>query len=466
MPLTTTVTVTSEATPASPLAPGQPARALVTVVGSFLGADLPGELDQFFRDGILVDRRNGTPMEMDAYSLYLALKAIEARSGADLSGHKRRLLDAVLARLRAKDGFWAHGAWTGKDNEVHMRFTAAAIRLLVEALGDKLLAAPEVIVAALKKHLSFSERLPSGVWFYHDSLEVPGLSDHYRDANRFHAWGGSKENCLVLNTHLDTIATVLHVLDHVEMSEQDRAWFIAQVNQGLAALGTVLDDKPSLLWAVLGPVDALVRMILFRTNLRFPKLGGKLHRVALKTYYRARLYLKRRWPRFALFDGYIERDIGLGGTAFEYHLVNIYDLARFLNQARISRFAVDASLLDRCGKLVDRGIDHAVRSAYRDCWRETLETNCRATLLCETILARLATLPAGPVSQHWISGYCEVRRRLPPTPALMGYDPLSLPSAFPAGSANTDAGAFSDRTPFVFDVQQDRLRILDSRSAA
>jgi len=465
MPLTTSVPVPPEAEPVKPLAPGQPVQARVSIVGSFQSADLPGELDQFFRDGVLVDRRNGTPMEMDAYSLYLGLKAIEARSGADLDQQRRRLVEAVLSRLRAKDGFWAHGAWTGKDNEVHMRFTAAAIRLLVEAQRDGLPPLPETIVGALKKHLSYSERLPSGVWFYHDSLEVPGLSDHYRNANRFHAWGGSRENCLVLNTHLDTIATVLHVLDHVEMSEQDRAWFVAQVNQGLASLAMVLDDKPSLLWAVLGPIDALVRMILFRTMLRFPKLGGKLNRVASKTYYRARLFLKQRSPRFALFDGYIERDIGLGGTAFEYHLVNIYDLARFLNQARISRFAVDARLLDSCAKLVDRGIDHAVRSAYRDCWRETFKTNCRATLLCETILARLATLPAGEVPRHWVSAYCEVRRKLPPTPALMGYDPLSLPSAFPAGSANTDAGAFSDGTPFVFDLQHDRLRILDPRSA-
>jgi hypothetical protein len=448
-----------------PVQPPQDARVRTTIVGSFSSAELPAELDQFFRDGVLVDRRNGTPMEMDAYSVYLAFKAIEARSGSNLGPERRRIVEAVLARLRAKDGFWAHGAWTGSDQEVHMRFTAAAIRLLVEAFGDGLLSEPALIVETLKKHLSYSERLPGGIWFYHDSLEVPGRSDHYRNANRFHAWGGSTENCLVLNTHLDTIATILHVLNRVEMSTEDRAWFSDQVNLGLAALSTVLGAKPSLLWAVLGPIDAFVRMLVFRTTPRYPKLGGLLHRAALKTYYPARLFLKRRVPRLALFGGYLERDIGLLGTAFEYHLVNVYDLARFLNQVQVSGHPVDDRLLRRCGDLVDRGIDHAVRSAYADYWRKTLAANGRGTLLCEAILARLATLPAGPVPQHWVAGYCEVRRALPPTAALLGYDPLTLSSMLPKAGCDMDTGAFRDGTQFVFDVRQDRLRILDPRVA-
>ena len=75
-------------------------------------------------------------MEMDAYSIYLALKAIELSTGSSLQALKKRLADAVVRRMDQCGGFWRHGAWTGSELEIHMRFTAAAIRLLVEAAQD------------------------------------------------------------------------------------------------------------------------------------------------------------------------------------------------------------------------------------------------------------------------------------------------------------------------------------------
>ena len=64
----------------------------VSIFGSNIAAALPGELSLLFKDGILIDRRNGSPMEMDGYSAYLALKLWNLRperalklTGKDLS---------------------------------------------------------------------------------------------------------------------------------------------------------------------------------------------------------------------------------------------------------------------------------------------------------------------------------------------------------------------------------------------
>ena len=57
---------------------------------------------------------------------------------------------------------------------------------------------------------------------------------------RRHAFGSSELNWLVLNTHLDTLATVLFVLRSVKLSERDRNLLISDLDSGAAALGRSL----------------------------------------------------------------------------------------------------------------------------------------------------------------------------------------------------------------------------------
>jgi hypothetical protein len=396
----------------------------VTIIGSDLEASLPGDLPRYFRNGILIDRRNDTPMEMDAYSIYLAFRALEKAHDHKYRSERKALVDAVTERMRNCGGFWSHGAWTGSDKEIHMRFTAAAIRLLTEALDDELLASSSTVVDALNRHLSFSEPLSCGTWFLHDSLEkcgneLPGWSQPVRNV----AWGSSPTNCLVLNTHVDTLVTVLHVLKRVEMNEADRRHLVSKFQSGLAALKTVLSPDPSFPRRLFGTLDGVVRSLLLRTWSN--SLAGKALRKAffwLVAPIRQRL--QSRYPGYVFPDGYIERDIGLSWRAYVYHLFNVWDLAKFLIQYKESGLGMDLEFFERCEELIDNGIDYATRSSY---WRYvvvSMKENAAAIVLCEAILARLGTKQEALVAQNWMSAYCAIRRILPPSPAILGYDAL------------------------------------------
>src|SRR5262245_27373621 len=91
---------------------------------------VPDDMARCIRDGVLVGIGTGYakhPMEADGYTLYLALKALEARTGIDYRAERETIANAALKRLRDCGGFWYHGLWTGSIHEVHLRFTSSAI---------------------------------------------------------------------------------------------------------------------------------------------------------------------------------------------------------------------------------------------------------------------------------------------------------------------------------------------------
>jgi hypothetical protein len=374
-------------------------------------------------------------MEMDAYSAYLALKAVEIISGADYSSERKILADAIITRMQECSGFWWHGAWTGSNREIHMRFSAAALRLLCEALGDRLIRNPSIVTEALKKHLSYSDGLDQGTWFLHDSLETAG-SVHPQGPLKNTALGSSPENCLVLNTHVDTLCTLIYALKRVPMPDEDQAFFRSQLASGLSALAAALDLKQTILWRYFSSFDAIVRNALFESYSRPPSAGyvsvfiRRLCRAAIiRLYYPMRHRIRSRLHGFIFSDGYIERDIALNGIGFNYHLVNICDLSRFLIQANEFKFEFDESLIKQCGRLIDDGIEYAIRTPY---WAYLIsdtdikEDSGRAIRFCETILARLATRRKDePIPQSWIHAYCVLRRKVQsPSAAILGYDPF------------------------------------------
>jgi hypothetical protein len=404
----------------------------VSIVGSFTTLSLPGEFSCLLQSGVLCDPRNGLPMEMDAYSAYLALKALEKATGSQYLPERNRLCNALTDRLNHCDGFWRHGAWTGSETEVHMRFTAAAIRLLVEAFEDGLVDSPDIIAETLKRHLAYSERLTRGTWFFHDSLEHASTTLAYpqrRLPNR--AFGSSPRNCLALNTHLDTISTVLNVLQRVPLSPTDRDQFTAAAESGLTALELVLREVASPIWRPFSALDSAIRAMVFRSHGARRSSPGqrikkKMQGLVRKSWFPLRQRIRSRMAGFAFSDGYIERDIALAGTSFEYHLVNVYDLARLLIQLREYPLAGHAALVRQCGMLVDAGLDYAICSSYFDFMTASARQNTRAILLCEAILARLSTRAEETVPPHWVRAYCAIRRLLPPSPAILGYDPFTV----------------------------------------
>ncbi|HEX5422877.1 MAG TPA: hypothetical protein VFW94_04960 [Candidatus Acidoferrales bacterium] len=373
-------------------------------------------------------------MEMDAYSAYLALKAIENISGADYSRERMTLVSAVISRMQECGGFWQHGAWTGSNRESHMRFSAAALRLLCEALNDRIIVTASVVTEALKKHLSYADKLEQGTWFLHDSLETgeSGMTHPHRPLKNT-ALGSSTGNCLVLNTHVDTLCTLIYVLKNVAMSDENKSFFQSQLASGLSALKAALDVKKAILWRYFSGFDVIVRKVLFGSYVQpqpaahFSVISKRFCRAAIiRLYFPIRHRIRSRLYGFVFPDGYIERDIALDGTGFGYHRVNIYDLSRLLIQVNEFKFEFDGNLIKQCGRLIDNGIDYAIQKPYWSYLIASTKDSGAAILLCETILARLATRTNDePVPQSWIHAYCVLRRKIKsPSAAILGYDPF------------------------------------------
>lgn len=435
--------------------PSRPDHIELSVVGSFVKARLPDDIELFVKDGICVDRRNGTPMEMDAYSLYLGLKALENVSGRSYETERGVLVRAVLKRMNDCDGFWAHGAWTGSPNEIHMRFTAAAIRLLIEAHVDGIGVSKSQVLLALKRHLGFSEQLGQGTWFLHDSLELPHAElEHHRRTDNY-AFGSSAENCMVLNTHVDTLVTIMHTLRRVDVDKADRVALLSSLASGIDALKYVLDSPKTAAWIAFSRVDSRLRDALFLTYGYSGTFSRTVQSLIKRKYFPVRKRIRARLPMFVFSDGYLERDISLAGTNFEYHLVNLYDLSRLIAEADEAGLSLDKDVMSRCETLIDTGLDYCIRTHY---WKyliaSTAETT-RAILICEVIVARTRKLGLR-TPKHWIRAYCEIRLILPRTPALFSYDPVILPPPKP------DMGFESDND--LVWLTKDRLLIADLSS--
>jgi hypothetical protein len=433
----------------------------ITVVGSFEEATLPSELSTFYSDGTFINRQYKKPMEMDAYSLYLGLKALERRESRDFSVERKALVNAVIGRMTTCNGFWAHGLWTNSDAEIHMRFTAASLRLLGEAWTDGLLTDPSVIVSALKKHLSYRAEIECGTWFLHDSLEmVNACRQHPLKPFPNSVWGSSHLNCLVLNTHVDTLSTAIYLLQRLELSALDRRYFHDLVQSGLKALSFVLSQRMTRNARLFAGADAKSRSVLF-SLFALPdwQITTICRKVFYKLYFSARQRVQIHFPLFVFPDGYIGRDIGIRINHLEYHYVNASDLANLMIQLKESTQFYDQELFERCGVVVDNAIDYAVRSTYRWYLLSSMSNCARAILVCEAILARLSTMAYGTAPVHWIQAYCRIRRSLPPTPALIGYDPFVVSTGLLQRPLTDgwDYGVLRNGRCFAVNYQEDRL---------
>ena len=424
---------------------------LTTMVGSWIQLRLPEEYDRLFVNGILIDPGTGTPMEMDGYSAYLTLRALEIKTGDDFEKERRGILEAVMRRLNETEPPFSHGEFTGSVQEVHMRMTAAAVRLIVEAVKDGLLPNSDALIRASRYLFSFSERLNKGCWFLHDSLELAATGIPYPGKRILNnAWGSSTENNLVLNTHLDTLTTGIYILPF--LPQGDANYLSNKIKEGIVALHMVLNDSPKI-WRLFSSIESVVRTTLFITFRSNTQLARYIRGLIRLTCFGVRARLRSRWPLYVMADGYLERDVSLFGTSYEYHLVNVYDLIRLAYQLRTSDFHNHTDLINKCEAIAERGIDYAIRSTYWDylIWSSKRERRA-VVLLCEAIISLLAYLKDDEVPQSWLHVYCHLRHRVAPSSALLGYDPI-------IGRMGTEIPMIADDQEVVTLLDGRRLRI-------
>lgn len=263
--------------------------------------------------------------ENDAHALYVALSGLfrsRRLPMADLL--RQQLVLSVLAR-QGDDGAWRHGEWTDHF-ESHFRLHCSAMHMLMDVLDER---DDPIVRAALTRAADFVARqtdtLDCGTWLLHDELEL-SESALLTGPGRWlpsRALGKSVSNLLVLNSHLDTTIA----LDRYGRITGDRrhAALVSSANQ---ATETVL---------ALRPAESLYRFMFRLIGLTFlptaqartlPLLQRALKRLSWKYLIPMLPSIKRRFPRFVMPGGYVDRELSAIGFAHDYHAVNLMDLAR------------------------------------------------------------------------------------------------------------------------------------------
>ena len=376
----------------------------VSVLGSCSVIDFPADIEQFFNNDNLVDIRNGHLMEMDALPLLFL---------AEMIGDQTlyvRVCQAILANLKDSGGeLWKCGVW-GHD-ETHCRFSSVALRLMLINIHyfDR-----ELIIKSLDNHLSHQESALEGVWFFHDSIETNKQSYYRRWAGQA-CLDASPNNMLILNTHIDTLITLL-VAQHYRVSDDKHHKLITQ---GLTSLKSYFLNTEVVSGAS-AYIDRLIRSILLLFSGKKDLLSRGVAYVINRFYYQSLRYKYKQKKNIRAFsDGYLERDIRLSGFSLEYHVVNIWDMSKLLlwmhynhlTDSTVSKFTLSATL---------DGLKYCFHSkAYR---LYIKRISLKKGVSNEVLEAIAILFILGHRTKWMVELYLDWRTFAPPSVGILGYD--------------------------------------------
>lgn len=295
--------------------------------------------------------------ELDAYALYVTLSGLLRATGKRLYALLRtQVVFSVIAR-QAEDGGWYHGEWTD-GMESHYRLHAGGMHMLAAYFEET---RDAVVGDALQKAAGFAaartDRLDSGMWYLHDSLEQnkETLRQYPFRYAPSRALGKSESNLLVLNTHLDTNIAMER---HRRVAGDGR--HDALIESARATTRAILD---------LHPAEWLYRPLFRAIGLTFlpterartlPLHLRALKRIAWKYLVPQLPRIKVLFPRLVMPGGFIERDLAQYGLSVRYQPVNLMDLIR---TRRLFDEAWVDDLLEECFAFThDSGI--------KDRWKE------------------------------------------------------------------------------------------------
>jgi len=263
------------------------------------------------------------------YTLYHYLQYLQNQTGKKIY----ELLSCFIAYATMlslpADGRWTHGVWTD-EMETHTVNQVQGINLLLSHYERSWEAVfLEKAEKALRYLLTLNESLsPEDIWFFHDSLETnqEKVGFFYKTMVISQAFGSSATNTLCLNTHVYTLLVLGRFLAVQPFAEGKR-----YLEQGISSLKKVLDAKPQeVLYSWLyGIRDITMRLTL--------KMRGRCARKLLRCYEHLLTrfilpYMKRKYPRLVMPNGFIERDLTFSYFSNPYYLVNIEVLLTLYGQ--------------------------------------------------------------------------------------------------------------------------------------
>lgn len=324
--------------------------------------------------------RKGWESQNVAFVLYYYLDFLHNRTAKRIYILLCDFIAYSLMLSLPADNRWRHGIWTDII-ETHTVHQVAGIHLFLshyQRTAAKIFLQKAALAADYLISIAddFSD---SETWFLHDTLETnPDNVALFYKIFPSTAFGKSTSNTLCINSHIATL-TALHRLNQLDSSDKYGTYF----EKGLSALKKVLQANPCdwLYSCAYRPRDLLMRLCTKTEN----KLAKKLNKVWTLTLIRHLLpFLKKKFPRLLMPNGFIERDLSHSALSDFYHFRNLEDILILYNLTRA----------DWLLNIVTRSLSYSVDSRLAD---YVLSREPKAMLFLDILL-----LYSGIINQNYL----------------------------------------------------------------
>lgn len=298
----------------------------LTIIGDLL---FPEEFDKIFTvDGkYLISRNFGCDycFEMSGESMYYALQELEDKKS--LYVYKLKIVNAIIARIAWGNGKLLHKSFTG-DLDTQFRSTNSALRTLLAA-DEEGFAVDEEIKKIANSQFKYFFLWKKGIWFCHDSSELDGKTplSHVRTKRV----GKDSRNTLTLNTHLDSVSTLLLLKSHCKdyLLDFDLDEFL---EKGLHSINQLCELKSSMPF-IHSTLQKLDTYFLKKYKRRVVNNNGFVDTMYERMVHP--LLFKILFPTIFFNNGFIARDLSVMNRHLDYLLVNIVDFSRVMNLYKV-----------------------------------------------------------------------------------------------------------------------------------
>jgi len=263
--------------------------------------------------------RKGFESQNVAFVLYYYLDFLHNRTAKRIYALLCDFIAYSLLLSLPADNRWRHGIWTdiAETHTVHqIAGTHIFLSYYQRTSRDAFLLKAKDAMDFL---ISIADNLSDDkIWFLHDTLET-----NMADSGLFYkvfgsaAFGKSDPNTLCINSHIATL-TALHRLNQFDPYDKYSTYF----EKGLSALKNVLQANPCdwLYSCAYRPRDLLMRLCTKTENI----IAKKLLKIWTLILMRHLLgFLKKKFPRIVMPNGFIERDLSHSMLSDFYHFLNI-----------------------------------------------------------------------------------------------------------------------------------------------
>lgn len=275
----------------------------------------------FSKDGYLISPTFGDNFcfEISGESIYYALCDIENKSSISMLHYKQKVVDAIKKRIEVCGGRLLHASLDQSgERDTQLRASNSAIRTLAIA-GKDGLEIYDTLCTLINYHFQYFFNWKDGIWFCHDTSEKNGKKP--RTHLQTSAVGKDRRNTLTLNTHLDSLSTLLLIkklCPNIKLSFSIDE-YIKKGIQSINQLFSIGDNYPSI---VFQKADSFVMKRVSFKNMNF--LENMWARIIHPVLF------KLMTPTVFFKNGFIARDLAVMNVHMDYLVVNIVDFARFM----------------------------------------------------------------------------------------------------------------------------------------